>query len=357
MVFTKNAPVSEDRMNTTSGNAKRFGRGVGDQRGHPDRAREMERRGFLRAGLGVPWLGAACTVRRDDTDGVSHRLIAQDKGQVAVAERDGSIAWSWSNGTLAHDMHLLPNGNLLVPTAPDVIVELTPEKEVVWRWESKPDSDEIERVEIHAFERLDNGLTMVAESGNRRLAEVDRDGSVQHEIPLQVREPHWHKDTRLVRRTLQGTYLVAHENDGAVREYERDGSVIWEYQLELTGPATPSPRGHGTDVYSAYRLPTGNTLIGSGNNNRVLEVNPGGEIVWSLQSNDIPGIQLFWVTQLQALPNGNIVVTNTHAEGDTPQVFEVTRDKDLVWGFLDWETFGNDLCANMLLDVEGPVVR
>ena len=66
---------------------------------------------------------------------------------------------------------------------------------------------------------------MVAESGNRRLVEVDRQGEVQHEIPLEVEQPNWHKDTRLVRRTAADTYLVAHESDGAVREYERDGNV------------------------------------------------------------------------------------------------------------------------------------
>ena len=317
----------------------------------------MNRRTFLRAGLFAPVLGGACAQRRAGPEPAVHRLIAQDRGHVAVVNTDGSVDWSWQNGANAHDMHLLPNGNLLVPTANDTVVELTPEKEVVWRWESRPASEEVERVEIHAFERLDNGLTMIAESGNRRLIEVDRQGAIQHEIPLQVNEPHWHKDTRLVRLTPADTYLVAHENDGVVREYQRDGKVIWDYAMELTGPATPTHRGHGTDVYSAYRLPSGNTLIGGGNNNRVLEVNPGGETVWSLQSNEIPGVQLFWVTQLQALPSGNIVVTNTHAEGETPQIFEVTREKELVWGFLDWETFGNDLCANMLLDVEGDVVR
>lgn len=185
----------------------------------------------------------------------------------------------------------------------------------------------------------------------------DRQGRVQHAVPLQVEKPHAHHDTRLARSTPDGTYLVAHEYDGAVCEYDREGHVVWEYRLELVGPATPTHRGHETQVYSAYRLPNGNTLIGGGNNNRVLEVNRAGETVWSIGREELPGLKLFWVTQLQALPNGNIVVTNTHAAGETPQIFEVSRAKDVLWGFLDWETFGNNLCANMLLDIEGPVVR
>ena len=125
-------------------------------------------------------------------------------------------------------------------------------------------------------------------------------------MPLQVEKPHSHHDTRLVRRKPQETHLVAHEYEGAVRDYARDGKVIWEYSLDLTGPATPTHRGHGAQVYSAYRLPNGNTLIGGGNNDRVLEVDSSGETIWSI---------------------------------------------------LDFETFGNRLCASMLLDVEGEIIR
>jgi len=318
----------------------------------------MDRRRFLQVGAAAPLLSWACSKPAPETQAASApRLMAQDRRQVAVVNSDGSVDWSWPNGTNAHDLHLLPSGNVLAPTSHDALAEVSPEKETVWEWKSAPASAEVDKVEIHGFERLDSGLTMIAETGNRRIIEVDRDGNVQHEIKLQVDNPDSHRDTRLVRSTPAGTYLVAHEKDGAVREYAADGKVVWEYKLELNGDPTPTHRGHGTSVYSAYRLPSGNTLIGGGNNNRVLEVNPGGEIVWSLESNEIPGIQLFWITQLHALANGNVVVTNTHAEGETPQIFEVTRDKELVWGFLDWETFGNDLCANILLDSQEEFVR
>lgn len=98
-------------------------------------------------------------------------------------------------------------------------------------------------------------------------------------------------------------------------------------------------------------------MIGGGNNNRVLEVDAAGDIVWSIERGELPGIELFWVTQLQILPNGNVVIANTHAGGEYPQLVEVNRKKEVVWSFLDWETFGNDLCAHVLLDVEGSVIR
>ena len=97
------------------------------------------------------------------------------------------------------------------------------------------------------------------------------------------------------------------------------------------------------------RLKNGNTLIGGGNNNRVLEVNPKGEIVWSLGQKELPGITLAWVTTVHTLPNGNVIVGNTHAGSDNPQVFEVTRDKKVVWTFNDQKTFGNNLAAVQVL--------
>jgi hypothetical protein len=62
----------------------------------------------------------------------------------------------------------------------------------------------------------------------------------------------------------------------------------------------------------------------------VLEVTKDGKIVWSIDQEELPGIKLFWVTTLQALPNGHIIVGNTHAGPNNPQYIEVTRDKKVV---------------------------
>ena len=67
---------------------------------------------------------------------------------------------------------------------------------------------------------------MITETGNKRIIEVGRQGKIAHEVKLQVDKPHPHRDTRLVRKTAAGTYLVPHEGDGVVREYDSKGSVI-----------------------------------------------------------------------------------------------------------------------------------
>jgi len=286
-----------------------------------------------------------------------YRVLAQDKGHVAVVGPDGKVEWEVECKYNSHDIHLLPNGNLLLHTGPATVTEMTPKKEVVWKYEARPKDGYKGRVEVHAFQRLDDGLTMVAESGNRRIVEVDKDGKVVKEVPLTVNKPDPHRDTRMARKLPGGTYLVCHEGDGTVREYDGSGKVVWSYALDLAGrPQSPGhgPEGHGTEVFGAVRLPNGNTLIAGGNNNRVLEVDKEGKIVWSIDQKELPGITLAWVTTLHVLPNGNVIVGNCHAGPDNPQLFEVNRDKKVVWTFKNFTVFGNNCAAHQVLTPDGP---
>lgn len=285
-----------------------------------------------------------------------HRIMAQDKGKVAIIAADGKVEWEVECKYNSHDIQMLPNGNRLLHTGAATVTEVTPQKEVVWKYEAKPRAGYKGGVEIHAFQRLADGNTMVAESGNRRIVEVDLSGKIVKEVPLTVNKPDPHRDTRLARKLDNGHYLVCHEGDGCVREYDDAGKVIWSYTLDLGGRPRSGghgPEGHGTEVFSAVRLPNENTLIGGGNNNRVLEVNQEGKIVWSIDQKELPGITLAWVTTVEVLPNGNVVVGNCHAGPENPQLFEVTRDKKVVWEFKDFKTFGNSLAAAEILDVKG----
>ncbi len=291
-------------------------------------------------------------------DPPAYRVLAQDKGHVALVGKDGKVEWEVECKYNSHDIHLLPTGNFLLHTGPATVTEMTVDKKVVWRYEAKPAGDNKGRVEVHAFQRLPDGTTMVAESGNRRIVEVDRDGKIVRQVPLSVKRPDAHRDTRMVRKLPTGNYLVCQEGDGLVREYDAAGKTVWEYALELGGKKEApghGPEGYGTSVYGAIRLANGNTVIAGGNNHRVLEVDRAGKVVWSLDQKELPGITLAWVTTLHALPNGNLIVGNCHAGPDQPQLFEVTRDKKVVWTFRNRQVFGNDVAAAQVLDIPGVI--
>jgi len=261
--------------------------------------------------------------------GPTRSFFAADyqKKIAALVKPDNSTAWQMSIRDI-HDAQPLPNGHWLLQTAFTNVVEIDQTGKEVWRYDAGKTKDG-RQVEIHAFRRLDNGDTMIAESGTTRILEVNREGQITHTIPLKVSKPDPHRDTRLVRPVGNGNYIVAHEAEGLVREYGRDASIVWEYKV-------------GSKVYSASRLQNGNTLIGTGDGHSVLEVNPKQEIVWQIKENDLPNVRLAWVTMVERLPNGNTWIVNCHGE-EQPQILEVTPEKKVVWSFRDFERFGNSL--------------
>lgn len=274
----------------------------------------------------VPW----CGITEAQQSGSPRALFAADYQKKLAA-------WIGSDQELRlqrdiqdiHDAQELPNGHWLLQTSFTNVIEIDAEGNEVWKYQAGKTSTG-GPIEIHAFRRLSNGLTMIAESGAARIIEVDRDGKIVHSIALAVKTPDAHRDTRLVRPTPEGHYLVAHEALGVARQYDRSGKVVWEYDV-------------GSKLYSAVRLTNGNTLIGTGDGHRVIEVSPDKKIVWEVTEKELPGVQLAWITMVDRLANGNTWIVNCHAGPDNPQVLEVSPDKKVVWSFKDFERFGNAL--------------
>jgi outer membrane protein assembly factor BamB len=266
------------------------------------------------------------------------------KNVVAICDMNGDVIWQYKtaggprghNGH--HDVHLLPNGNILFHDTWTHTVEIGLDKKVVWEYESRTENgNKGKRVDVHAFARLPNGETMIVESGVGRIIHVDKDKKLIKEFPLR-RGAH---NTRWARMTDKGTYVVSSEA-GFVTEYGTDGKVIWEYPIK-------------SRVYGARRLKNGNTLIASGSGKSVIEVNPAKEIVWEIKGK-VPGkepgseIGLGWMTCVQELDNGNYVIGNCHAGDKNPQIFEITKDKKVVWEFKEWDLVGNGLACWQILD-------
>ena len=148
----------------------------------------------------------------------SYRVLAADKGKVAIVNAQGKVEWEFANKAETHDIQLLPNGNVLLPMPKSVIAEVNREGKVVWQYECKPKAGYTGRIEVHAFQQLPDGNVMIAESGNRRIIEVNREGKMVREVPLTVENPNPHRDTRMARKLESGNYLVCHEGDGKIRE-------------------------------------------------------------------------------------------------------------------------------------------
>ena len=230
-------------------------------------------------------------------------LADSSKGRLAVVGDDGTLQWETQVGPL-HDLHVLPDGNILYQTDMQTLVEADRETgEEVWRLDAGEvlPADYEGRFEVHAFQRLPDNTTMLAISGPGVVVDVNRAGQVVRDFPLTVSRPDPHRDTRLARRLPSGHTLVVHEGDGLVREYGPEGETVWEFEVPLTDYPSGKPReradGHGPEAFgnqafSAVRLPSGNTLIGTGNGHAVIEVTPEKEVVWSVGQDELPGVRL-----------------------------------------------------------------
>jgi outer membrane protein assembly factor BamB len=293
-------------------------------------------------------LATCISVGASDSANANDRLVlvgaSYGKNVLAICETDGTVIWKHDTAGPEqghaghHDVHLLPSGNILFHDSWTKTQEITLGKEVVWEYDSATmNGNEGKQVDVHAFDRLSNGDTVIVESGVGRIIHVDKEGKLVKQVPL---GKDGREKTRLMRILDNGHYLACAEQPGVVSEYDADGKIVWEYEI-------------GTRVFGAVRLKNGNTLICSGSGNSVVEVTPEKQVVWEI-SKTVPGseITLGWMTALQELPNGNLVVGNCHAGEDNPQIFEITKDKQVVWEFDEWELVGNGLACWQILDTK-----
>jgi hypothetical protein len=239
--------------------------------------------------------------------GTSH-----EKKLIYIMDELGRMVWDYPVAN-PQDVWLLPSGNVLT-THLHGVREVTPDRQVAWEYTVEPPE------EVPSCQPLPNGNALIGIVGRCRLVELDRQGTVVHEIALQttVKEPH--AQIRMCRQTPEGTYLVPFTAEGAVREIARDGTVLREF------PRRPTP-------ICALRLDNGSTLVAA--DHCVTEYDRGDLVQWQLAPDDVPDVNLAVIAGLQRLDNGNTVICNwgTRDEGGRigAHIFEVTPDKRVVW--------------------------
>jgi hypothetical protein len=176
------------------------------------------------------------------------------------------------------------------------------------------------------IERLPNGNTLISDYGSLtslpggRVLELDGLGRlVWAYVGCDVPSLH------TARRLANGNTLMSSSVGDKVVEVDPDGNAVWTF---ASGPTYPN---------EAYRLANGNTLITERDDNRVIEVTSAGSIVWDYSNLNGPH-------NGNRLANGHTLISDSNND----RVVEVDSAGNVVWQYatgLSWprcaERLGN----------------
>jgi outer membrane protein assembly factor BamB len=235
--------------------------------------------------------------------------------EVIEVDPRGQIVWEYDEDLrFVHSAVRMKNGNTLIAdTTNDRVIEVSPEKEVVFSTDDLGTLSDGSRLEYpnNALE-LDDGNLLITDRNNNRFLILDHTGEVlwQHDG---LEHPH------NAEMLDNGNFLVADSDGNRIIEVTRDEEIVWSY-----GNGSPEmlhwPR-------HARRLSNGNTLITDSKNSRVIEVSPEGRIVWSYA---VDYFSKFYAAD--KLSNGNVLIADQQGH----RVFEVDPAGSTVWMFRNY---------------------
>lgn len=259
----------------------------------------------------------------DEPKLVSHRIMICEYSDAAhrlvEISTEGKLTWEHRFPSVAVCFRMTGEGKVVFADGgnPTGIQEIDRNHNVTFDYRGECE-------QLLTCDVLPNGNFLLAEQGPCQAVEINAAGDVVSTVKLSTTETAAHRQLRCLHRLPNGHLLACHEAEAVVREYDSDGMTVWEFP-------------NVTNVFEALRLPSGNTLIGCGTDKRIIEVTPEKKIVWELNADDVPELNLSWITSLQVLKNGNLVIANflRGHEGNGAHAFEVTHDesKKVVWKY------------------------
>lgn len=207
---------------------------------------------------------------------------------VTIDPLTSQVAWSFGEGARVlrapRTASRLDNGNTLIAdTGNHRVIEVTVDGTQVWSHgePARAGCSGKSLFKPGAAMRTAKGTTVIADAGNHRVIEVDAAGEIvwqfgnatnrlggnQGSGPNQLSEPAW------AWRMGDEHTLIADTGNGRVLELDADRNVVWQYRAThvKNGTAIKDPMG-------AWRLPEGRTMIFG--RQGAIEVDPELRIVW-----------------------------------------------------------------------------
>lgn len=281
--------------------------------------------------------------------------VLTDNGDLIVIDRykyllrldwESNLLWL-SDRPVHHDIALLPDSTILtierefrnhrglVVRFP-AIVHLGSDGEEIERWSTFEHLSEIKQ----AFDQrsfLDTILDSMLAAGGLpqgrtqipgRLTVTELKGEIVYEsfhmntISLLPENPLYREDARF----QPGNLLICFRNVNQIAILDKDTKeILWVWgEGELQWPHHPTMVDNGNILVFDNGVLRGYS--------RVLELNPiTGEIEWQYTADPPRNFYTYEKGSAQRFPNGNTLI----CEGDRGRVFEVTKDGEIVWEWLN----------------------
>ena len=258
--------------------------------------------------------------------GIRHSFLICGNKTVLLNEKSEIL---WQIKGYGRDGFVLENGNILVSVA-NIAKEISRDGKLVWSYRLSKGNKE-----LGTCVRLENGNTLVVERGVKpQLLEVGADGRIEVRVPLKPETSNAHMQTRMARKIPNGNYLVPHLLAFAVKEYKPDGTVVRTIKTDL---AELGGRKERNWPFTAIRVGDGKILSNLTNGNKCVEFDSKGRVAWRLDNSHVDG-RLADPCGGQRLINGNTIICSYgQKKGDMPKIFEVTKDKKVVWEYFNPE--------------------
>ncbi|WP_135805813.1 hypothetical protein [Halorussus marinus] len=279
----------------------------------------------------------------------------QDDGRAIEVAPDGEIVWEYDGTDDVFDLEELGPGRVQISTADEIPDARCPERyrndghancvrnslKIVeqstneTRWEYAWYDVELHEHELHDADHYttEDGEDrwVMVDMGNDRVFAVDRDKEIvwewnatdDYEMPDGMGpEADW-THVNDVDRIEPGVFQISLRNFDTVAELRvaDDGSVSLR---PVVGPNSfEGGEGPLYEQHNPDRLADDHLLIADSEQDRIVELNADGEIVWTFGGSGT----LQWPRDADRLSNGHTLITDSYNE----RVLEIDENGDVVW--------------------------
>lgn len=294
--------------------------------------RKIEQKRSLRQELTMDTFQPSEIFEKADAElkNIRHYAIDRNHNAIIRINRKGEVKWHYGfeMGQVLSRPHSLSETRrtlLAADTGNNRIVELSKaDKEVIMDFRG---SEHSKLAGPRSAMRRENGNTLIADTRNKRLVELNPKGDVVWEFNRsgQISSPQY------VEELPNGNLLFTDSMLNSIREIDRDGNLRWSYGSRMKGKGP----GQLFAPEFATRLENGNTLIADTRNNRVLEVTLEGREIWMYEGDPISRKKVLNPNRLERMSNGHTLITYNNQR----ELIEVDANNTTVWYF----KMGNDV--------------